>query len=185
MDAGGSSRAISHKRRRSAHLGTATLLHFRDMAGARLSPAAARPQGGGFPNRWAVLRARCCGGWGQPRSGGEVLAFFVLHRTADSGSTSRGDECTCVSCSWRNPRPGRPEMIDPGSLLAPVPDETILLYRSFRSAGAPPGRQCIPPCPSCHCRHLARRTAPGYGRFRDLPVRLRGATELVAAALLR
>ena len=47
---------------------TATALGFRDMAGARLSPAVARPQGGGLPNTGAVLHGRCCCGWGQPRS---------------------------------------------------------------------------------------------------------------------
>ena len=37
--------------------------------GARLSPDAARPNGGESRNIRAALRSQCCCGWGQPRPG--------------------------------------------------------------------------------------------------------------------
>ncbi len=64
------------QKRRSArlHEGAPTFLSARSCRqgclppGARLSPAAARPQGVKPQNPLAALRGRCCCGWGQPRS---------------------------------------------------------------------------------------------------------------------
>jgi hypothetical protein len=57
-------------REKVAYSATAAALVVRDLGGARLSSAAARPQGVEFRNTRAALRGRCCCGWGQPRSCG-------------------------------------------------------------------------------------------------------------------